>query len=175
MTRYAFCTKAVIAAALAALCGIYYFPMNGMRAAQAKMAAPGSSSFENVTVLNIMDTKTLWRAVSREASLSADGLSAAMDSVTINVPSENIAMRADTGSLDMQTNIMELSGNVKSQVKGFDVSTGTVRIVPGQDVSSAPGQDVQVKKRGMSITGKSLEANTQRTVKLKNDVKAIFY
>lgn len=175
MKRYSKSIKAVIAASLAALFGMFYYPMNGMKVAAAKPAAPYSSSFENVTVLNVMNDKTIWKAVSKTANLAGDGLSATMSMITVNVPAESISMQANNGSLDMQTNIMELSGNVKSQVKGFEVSTGTVKIIPGRDVSSAPGQNVLVEKTGMSIQGKSLEANTQRTVKLKDDVRAIFY
>ncbi|MDA8169496.1 MAG: hypothetical protein M0Z59_07340 [Nitrospiraceae bacterium] len=133
------------------------------------------SYLEDVSVFNIQDNKTVWSASSRKATLTGDGSTANLEKVSLNVPSENLSLKANGGVLDLDRNTLNLTGRIESEVKGFQMDTDSLRIVPGGKVSSPANDMVSLKKERILIEGKGIETDSERTVKLKNNVKAIFY
>ena len=133
------------------------------------------SSLSDVSVLNIVNARTLWSATSKEATFSSDGGTANLKDIAINIPSENARLKASGGQYNLDTNLLSLTGEVKSEVKGFDVKTSSLQIVPGGKLNTGGDDKVLLTKKGIEIEGNGLEADQKRTVRLDKNVKAIFY
>lgn len=143
--------------------------------APAGKAAVLYSSLTGVSVINIKDNRTLWVATSKKAVFTGDGQTARLSGVSIDIPSENAKLDASGGELNLDSNILTLDGAIKSQVKGFDLKTNSVRIVPGGTLNTGKNDPVVLEKKGIEIEGRGLDANQQKKVRLEGDVKAVFY
>ncbi len=133
------------------------------------------SSLSDINVLNIIGSRTLWSATSKKAVFSTSGDTASLSDVAIDIPSENARLTASRGQYDMDNNTLSLSGRVKSQVKGFDVKTSSLQIVPGGKLNTGGSDKVLLSKKGIKIEGLGLEADQKKNVRLDRNVKAIFY
>ena len=133
------------------------------------------SSLSDINVLNVIGNRTLWSATSKKAVFSGDGGTASLSDVDINIPSENARLMASGGQYDLDKNTLSLTGEVKSQVKGFDMKTSSLQIVPGGKLNTGGDDEVLLEKKGIEIEGRGLEADQKRTVRLDRNVKAIFY
>ena len=134
-----------------------------------------SSSLSDIKVLNIVDSRTLWSATSKKAVFSGDGGTASLSDVAINIPSENARLTASGGQYNLDSNTLSLTGTIKSQVKGFDVKTSSLQIVPGGKLNTGSNDVVLLQKKGIRIEGQGLEADQKKNVRLDRNVKAIFY
>ncbi len=133
------------------------------------------SSLSDINVLNIVDGRTLWSATSKKAVFSGDGGTASLSGVAINIPAENAQLTATGGQYDMDTGMLSLTGEINSRVKGFDVKTSSMQIVPGGKLNTGSNDMVLLRKKGIMIQGRGLEANQKKNVRLDRNVKAIFY
>ncbi len=133
------------------------------------------STLSNINVLNIMGSRTLWSATSKKAVFSTSGDTASLSDVSIDIPSENARLAASRGQYDIDKNTLSLSGKVKSQVKGFDVKTSSLQIVPGGKLNTGGNDKVLLSKKGIKIEGLGLEADQKKNVRLDRNVKAVFY
>ncbi len=133
------------------------------------------SSLSGLSVINVKDNRTLWVATSKKAILAGDGQTARLSGVAIDIPAEDAKLSASGGELDLDSNVLTLDGEIKSQIKGFDLKTSSVQIVPGGKLNTGKNDPVLLEKKGIEIEGRGLDANQEKKVRLDNDVKAIFY
>ncbi len=114
-------------------------------------------------------------ATSKKAILAGDGQTARLSGVAIDIPAEDAKLSASGGELDLDSNVLTLDGEIKSRIKGFDLKTSSVQIVPGGKLNTGKNDPVLLEKKGIEIEGRGLDANQEKKVRLDNDVKAIFY
>lgn len=133
---------------------------------------PNPSYLEDIRVLNIQDNKVAYSLTARRAQLAQNGREAALADVSMQVPEQGVLMRAPAGNFDFESGELHLTGNITTEMKGYDVLTNSIQIRSGGKIST--GQKVIVKGKGMEIEGQGLEAGEEKTLRLKSNVKAKF-
>jgi len=137
-----------------------------------RVPEPVSSFLEEVRVINVQDEKVAWALDSRRAELLQNGKDTKLEEVLMQVPAEEVLIRAPGGSFDIESGSLTLTGEIKTEIKGYDMETGSIEIKPGGKIST--GDRVILKGEGVEIHGRGLETADEKKVRLKSDVKARF-
>jgi hypothetical protein len=144
----------------------------GVRREAHEEGAPGASFLEGVKVISVQGDKVGWSLDSKQAELLQGGKEAKLDEVLMDVPEEGAHIEAPGGYFDIDTGKLRLTGDIKTDIKGYVLETGSVEVLPGGKINT-PGK-VLLKGKGVEIEGRGLETQDEKNVRLKSDVKARF-
>lgn len=136
-------------------------------------ASSYSSYLDDVKVYNIVKDKVSWTAMSKKAMLSESGSDASLEDVNLEMPDERVKLKAPSGVFDIDNNSLVLHGGITTIVRDMLMETDSLKIVPGGkiDVSNS----VTLTGKRIKIEGGSLESGENDKLKVKDNVKAIFY
>jgi len=162
----------LIAGAALIIVALLLFIREGAERAPARVPDSVSSFLEEVRVINVQDESIAWSLDSKRAQVLRNGKDARLEDVRMEVPAEEILVRAPGGLFDMDSGSLKLTGEIKTEIKGYDVETGAIEIKPGGKVTTSG--DVVLKGDGMEVRGRGLETGEEKKVRLKSNVKAVF-
>jgi hypothetical protein len=161
-------------AALALAAGICAWLVLACNVRTEPARAPSYSSYlEDVKVYNIDKDKVSWTAVSKRAMLSENGSNARLENVALEMPGEKVTLKAPVGVFDMDNNSLVLNGGITTFVRDMRMQTDSMRIIPGGKIDVA--NSVTLTGKGIKIEGGSLESGEDQKLKVKDNVKAVFY
>lgn len=160
--------KVLLAAALAALLLLPVLKFSG-EDGSGRTALSGSF-MEDVKVVRREAGRTVWSLSSKRASISGDANIAGMSEVAVLFPGRGLAVTADAGVYDLQSNDVSLEGGVVARAEDFTVSTGRVRLASANG-EIATDDSVVITGKGFVIRGKGLRAYDEK-VMLLADVRA---
>jgi len=136
--------------------------------------ALSESRLEDVRVVNKRSGEPQWTLLTKRAVLAEDGGAARMEDVTVEIPDEGMTVTADSGVYDVDNRDLSLAGNIRAVTSGYTITTSSMSL------SSAKGElatddRVVLEGDGFRIEGDGLRTGEQRTVRLRKNVKAIFF
>lgn len=146
--------------------------VGGKEAPRPSQYQPNPSYLEDIRVLSIQDNKVAYSLTATKAQLAENGKETALENISMQVPEQGVITKAPSGDFNLESGELRLAGNITTEMKGYDVLTNSLQIRPGGKIST--GQKVIIKGKGMEIEGQGLETGEEKTLRLKNNVKAKF-
>lgn len=138
------------------------------------MLTRANSYIEGLKIVNKKNGLDSLVITARNADFSRDETIAQMDFVTMDIKKEGVVLTADRGTYHMNTKELFLENNIVIRFKDSVISAHRLSWNPSEGKLTS---DDMVKMEGAKfrIEGEGLAATSDNTVKLKKNVKAIFY
>lgn len=133
-----------------------------------------SSYMEGFRIVSKKNGTDSWVITARRADFSRDETLARMDAVTMDIKKEGVVLNADHGTYNMNTRDLKLEDNITIQIKDSVIHAKNLSWNPSGGILSAEGK-VQLKGNKFTVEGEGLTATGDNTVRLMQNVKAIFY
>jgi len=157
--------------ALASLGLIFLFNSGGEKGVRKQVVA--GSYLEDVEVVSKEAGEVQWKLLAVWTTISDDGNVASMKGVTVDLPSQGMVVKAGSGSYDLRSSDLTLSGGVKAGNRDFEMFTEKLELLSerGELVTEDP---VTVQGSGFEVTGRGLRAYGEKFW-LLSDVRAEFH
>jgi LPS export ABC transporter protein LptC len=144
---------------------------SGLQETRSPVAGGGSETVvEGVRVVATESGRILWRLNTGRAVVPDKGDVARLGPVEVDVPSEDLRVRAGSGQYHLESNDLELSDGVQAYSGGLTLVTKEARLYSGSGevVSDSP---VVVDGEGFTVRGRGLRADGHE-VRILGDVSA---
>lgn len=152
----------------------YFLMFNTEKKNMEEIRLKPDSYMDGLRIVNKKGGRELWTLNARKAAFSDNETLARMDAVTVDFKKEGMVLSADSGIYNMNDKNLRLKNNITAVTDDFVIKTGSL------DWKSASGElitneRVRIKGKRSSIEGNGLSATERQTIRLMNNVTAIFY
>jgi LPS export ABC transporter protein LptC len=151
---------------------LLFFPMLKQHGKEKKPVVL-ESFLENVEVVNKKAGEHQWSLLAKKVTISEDENIAKMHTVTVNLPRQGMTVKADSGSYNIDSKDLTLTGNIKAETDGYVVRTEQITLQSDKDELSAEDR-VIIKGKRFRIEGTGLKV-IQQKVRILSNVNAVFF
>jgi LPS export ABC transporter protein LptC len=155
------------------LFGSFFLMLTTGKEPDRELRIASGSFIEGIRILQKKKGVTLWDLTASRADFETED-KAALTDVSISLQKSDVVLRADKGVYNLSEKSFATNSAVKAQGKDYTINTDSVDF----DVSSGnikTGGKVKLEGKGFEIEGKGMNAETEKKVKIYNDVTATFH
>jgi LPS export ABC transporter protein LptC len=134
----------------------------------------GNSFIEGLKILHKEDGDAVWTLTAQKADLRESENIADLSDVTVVVPKNGFRIYADKGVYNLSTQKFTTESAIKAESKDYKITTSLI------DYESSSGkiktdESIKVDGKRFNVVGKGMTVDSERKVRILNDVKATFY
>lgn len=140
----------------------------------AEIANISASFMEDIRVVNRGAGSDRWTLEARKVEIPTDGKVSRLAGVQITLPGHEMEVKSEAGIYDLDSRDLTLTGNIEARTNHFVLTTDSIHFKSETGELTSPDR-VVLKGSSFRIEGDGLYANSDKTVILKNNVKATFF
>jgi len=132
------------------------------------------SFMEDVRVINRESGKNVWTLSAKRVDIFGGQKQTRLTAVTIDLPEHDMLVESASGSYDLRTHDLTLSGKTRAKTDDYVITTESVYVDPESGQLSSHDRVVLEGER-FRVEGEGFEATSDRKVVFKRNVKATFF
>jgi LPS export ABC transporter protein LptC len=157
------------------LFSLLFFMFKGERGTKTGVLFKGESYIEGLKLVHRQNGSTDWTLTARRADISDNGNKAHLSGIEMKIENKGITIYADKGLYDMNARDLFVDGEVVAKGDSYSITSKDVKFDSTSGTLKADG-GVKMQAKKFSVEGIGMEAdNAAQTVRIRKDVKAVFY
>ena len=166
--------KSFLAVLSLVLLSLLFFMVRGEKESKPVLLR-GASFIEGLRIVHRQNGSRDWVLTARRADFDGRGEKALRSGMEIKIENKGLTVSADKGMYDMNTRRLAVDGRTVARGKSYSITSEGVEFDGASGCLKADG-GVKIEARKFSVQGKGMDAdNSGQTVRIRKDVKAIFY
>jgi LPS export ABC transporter protein LptC len=157
------------------LFSLLFFLFRGEKESKPGVLLKGASFIEGLRIVHRQNGSRDWVLTARRADFDGKGESALLSGMEMKIENKGITVYADKGVYDMDTRRLTVAGRAVAKGNSYSITSEGVEFDGASGGLRADG-GVKIEARKFSVQGEGMDAdNSGQTVRIRKDVKAIFY
>lgn len=170
-----FMRKSFLAVLSLALLSLLFFMLRGEKESKPGILLKGASFIEGLRIVHRQNGSRDWVLTARRADFDEKGEKALLSGMEMKIENKGLTVCADKGVYDMNTRHLTVDGRTVARGKSYSITSEGAEFDGASGGLKADG-GVKIEARKFSVQGEGMDAdNSGQTVRIRKDVKAIFY
>lgn len=166
--------KAKIVLLLGVFSILLFFLFRGDNIEQAKsVLIKGGSFIEGLKIIQRKEDANTWILTAQRADIFEAENKAKLSDVSMIIDAKGMKIHAAEGLYDMLGKSLKLHGKVVADTKDYTIVADSVEWTSSGEIRT--DGDVTVDSKKFTVKGVGMEADSGQKVKIRKNVKAIFY
>ncbi len=167
--------KGILAVLSILLISSLIYMMKSEKGVQTGILQKGESYIEGLRLVHRQDRTADWTLTASRADIGDQGSKAYLSGIEMKIENKGITIFADKGLYDMNSRDLLVDGKVVAKADSYSITTDGIKFDNAGGMLKTDGA-VKLVARKFSVEGTGMEAdNTAQTVRIRKDVKAVFY
>lgn len=157
------------------LFSLLFFMFKSEKGAKIDTLRKGQSYIEGLRLIHRQNGNKDWVLTARRADITEKGDKAFLSGVEMKIEDRGITVYADNGLYNMIDRNLTIDGKVVAKGDNYTITSEQVKFDSSTGLLKADG-GVTIESRKFRVKGTGMDAdNTGQTVRIRRDVKAVFY
>jgi len=155
------------------LCGSTFLALRTGKETEGELRIASGSFIEGIRILQKKKGVTLWDLTANRADFESEDR-AKLSSVSIALQKSDVVLFANKGVYNLSDKSFTTDSAVRADGKDYKITADSVDFTVASGNIETGGR-VKMEGKGFEVEGKGLKAETEKKVKILDDVKAIFH
>jgi LPS export ABC transporter protein LptC len=167
--------KSMLLVLSVALFSMLFFMLKDKKETKVNILQQGGSFIEGLRLVHRKNGNIDWTLTARRADITDKGDKALLSGVEMQIEKKGITVSADKGTYNMTERDLTLDGGVVARGDGYSIFSDHVQYDGGSGILESDC-GVEIKTKRFTVEGSGMDADSAgRKVKIRKDVKAVFY
>jgi LPS export ABC transporter protein LptC len=157
------------------LFSLLFYMIKGERGNKTDVLQKGESYIEGLQLVHRQNGNRDWTLTARRADITDKGDKAYLSGIEMKIENKGITVYAENGLYDMTGRDLTVDGTVVARGNSYSIISEHVKFDVASGMLKADG-GVKIEAKKFTVQGTGMDAdNTGQTVRIRKDVKAVFY